>query len=299
MEYIEMRPPTAAVTARIGNELCARYPALERFSIGASACGRPIDGFLLGNGAHVVLFLGGTHGQEWMTTLLLYRLIEDVCAHVESGKAICRVAIGKAMHGRSLLFVPALNPDGIEIALSGSRSAGEFAPLVARLLGDTPGVWQANARGVDLNHNFNAGWDKLQALEQKNGIVSPSPRQYGGLRPESEPETAAITGLCRRVRPAHALSLHTQGEVIYWRYGARTHERARLMAQVLADASGYALAEPDGLAIGGGFKDWFIEEFGKPAFTVECGKGENPLPFSDFLPIYTRLREALILAAIV
>ncbi len=291
-------PPTAEVCARMGRALCARHPRLERFPIGKSACGRPIDGFLLGSGAHVVLFLAGTHGQEWMTTLLLYRFMADVCAHVESGDAACRIAIGKAMHGRSLLFVPAFNPDGIEIALSGSKSAGAFADSVARLGGDRPGLWQANARGVDLNHNFRAGWDALHALEQAQGIVAPSPRRYGGISPESEPETAAVAAVCRRVRPAHALSLHTQGEELYWRYGTRTPERARFMAEVLAKASGYALSEPHGLAVGGGFKDWFIEEFGNPAFTVECGKGENPLPLADFSPIYAQLREMLFLAAI-
>lgn len=280
MEIITETPPTAAMRAEWGKALCKRYSMLEHCPIGQSVRGREIDGFLLGRGAHAVLFLGGTHAQEWITTRLLYRFIEDACAHIESGKAACHVAIGKAMHGRSLLFVPCLNPDGVERALCGDKT------------------WQANARGVDLNHNFNADWDKLQALERKNGIISPGPRQFGGTAPESEPETAAVAALCRRVRPAHAVSLHTQGEVIYWRYGHRTPERARWMAEVLAKAAGYALDEPEGLAVGGGFKDWFIEEFGKPAFTVECGKGENPLPLSDFPAIYGRIREMLFLAAV-
>ncbi len=298
MWIVTETPPTAAIRTAWGEALCRRYAMLERYPIGNSVCGREIDGFLLGRGAHVVLYLGGTHAQEWMTSLLLYRFIEDACAHIESGKAAGNIAIGKAMHGRSLLIVPSLNPDGIEIALNGSATAGRFADAVARLGGDTPRLWQANARGVDLNHNFNAGWDKLQEEERKNGIFSPSPRQYGGIAPESEPETQALAALCRRVRPAHAVSLHTQGEVIYWRYGHRTPERARLMAQVLANASGYALDEPTGLAVGGGFKDWFIEEWGNPAFTVECGIGENPLPLADFLPIYERLRALLFLTAV-
>lgn len=298
MGIIGTKPPTAAVAKAFGEALCARFSALECFPIGRSACGRGIHGFLLGRGAHMVLFVGGTHAQEWMTTLLLYRFMEEVCLHIENGKAVCGVAIDRAMMGRSLVFVPALNPDGIEIALAGSAAAGAFADAVSRQGGDVPGLWQANARGVDLNHNFNAGWDKLQALEQKNGIFAPSPRQYGGIAPESEPETKALVSLCRRLTPAHALTLHTQGEVIYWRYGHRTPERARLMATVLAHASGYALSDPDGLAVGGGFKDWFIEETGRPAFTVECGAGKNPLPIGDFEAIYARIREMLLLGAI-
>ena len=32
----------------------------------------------------------------------------------------------------------------------------------------------------------------------------------------------------------------------------------------------------------GGYKDWFIQEFDRPGFTVELGLGENPLPLSSF-----------------
>jgi predicted dehydrogenase len=42
--------------------------------------------------------------------------------------------------------------------------------------------------------------------------------------------------------------------------------------------------------------DWFLREFGKPSFTVECGKGENPLPFSDFPMTYLRIRKMLFMA---
>ena len=71
-----------------------------------------------------------------------------------------------------------------------------------------------------------------------------------------------------------------------------------MMAHILADACGYRLADPEGLAVGGGFKDWFIETFDRPAFTVECGRGRNPLPLSDLGPLYRRLREMLVLTAV-
>ena len=32
-----------------------------------------------------------------------------------------------------------------------------------------------------------------------------------------------------------------------------------------------------------------------PAFTLECGKGKNPLPLEQGFSIYTRLRRALFL----
>lgn len=100
--------------------------------------------------------------------------------------------------------------------------------------------------------------------------------------PESEPETAALTGLCRQAGFRHVLALHTQGEEIYWRYGDNTPSRSRVMAEIMGATSGYAVADPEGLASHGGFKDWFIQEMGRPGFTLEMGKGENPLPLSDF-----------------
>ena len=62
--------------------------------------------------------------------------------------------------------------------------------------------------------------------------------------------------------------------------------------------SGYKLAEPVGTAVGGGLKDWLISELNIPAFTVEVGLGENPLPDEDLDLIYNRLEEMLTVMAI-
>ena len=58
------------------------------------------------------------------------------------------------------------------------------------------------------------------------------------------------------------------------------------------------MASPTGMASHGGFKDWFIESFGRPGFTIEIGRGENPLPISDFDEIYKKLAPALALALV-
>ena len=70
------------------------------------------------------------------------------------------------------------------------------------------------------------------------------------------------------------------------------------MAEIMATASGYALDVPSAIATGGGFKDWFIEEFNRPGFTVEIGKGKNPLPPEKSEEIYRQLKEMLILCCI-
>ena len=66
----------------------------------------------------------------------------------------------------------------------------------------------------------------------------------------------------------------------------------------MSTSSGYALDTPVGIAEGGGFKDWFICEFNRPGFTVEIGRGKNPLPAESAGEIYSRIEEMLMLCAV-
>lgn len=108
------------------------------------------------------------------------------------------------------------------------------------------------------------------------------------------PETAALCALCRRMTLRHATALHTCGEQIYWNYGEHTPVPARMMAEIMASAAGYTTADT---ATFGGFANWFVEEFHRPAFTVTLGKGQNPLPIEEVATIGKRVREMLLLNA--
>ena len=152
--------------------------------------------------------------------------------------------------------------------------------------------------GVDINHNFNAGWHTLRQLEEEKGIHGPAPRQFGGAYPESEAETKTLTRLCRIRQFRQCMALHSQGEELYWQYGDYSPPQASMMAKILADSCSYTLVTNAGLASHGGFKDWFISELRKPGFTMEIGKGENPLPVSQLYEIYSRIEEALVLFAL-
>lgn len=35
-----------------------------------------------------------------------------------------------------------------------------------------------------------------------------------------------------------------------------------------------------------GYKDWFIQEYDRPGYTIEVGRGVNPLPMEQFEQIY-------------
>ena len=142
-----------------------------------------------------------------------------------------------------MVIIPCVNPDGVQIALHGARGAGCYEGLATRVSGNDFSRWNANARGVDINHNFDAGWDTLHQMEQESGITGPAPRQYGGDAPESEPETQALVRLCRSQPFRHALAFHSQGEEIFWEYGENTPERGRMMAKIFSASSGYRLVD--------------------------------------------------------
>ena len=279
--------------------LCARYPFFGTAPIGSSVLGRPIYSLTLGNGTQSVLMAAAFHGQEWMTALVCLRLCEEIGESLHSGKLLAGWDMRRALRDYRVVWVPLVNPDGVQIAVHGAQSAGNYADMVRKAGGDIHGRWQANARGVDINHNFNAGFTELQQAERASGIVGPCARQWGGPYPESEPETQALTHLCDSMAFRHVIALHSQGEEIYWQYKERTPPASRFMATVMAAASGYTVASPSGLASHGGFKDWFIETYGRPGFTVELGKGENPLPLDEFEAIYEKARELLVISLLI
>ena len=92
-------------------------------------------------------------------------------------------------------------------------------------------------------------------------------------------------------------AFHSQGEEIYYDYNGHTPEHGLEMARILAKVSGYKVEKVEGITSCRGFKDWFIETYDRPGFTVEIGKGTNPLPLEQFPEIYRKLRELLLLAA--
>lgn len=278
--------------------LAGKYTFLKLSSIGKSVRSRDLFALEIGRKSDKVLYAAAFHGQEWMTSLLLLAFLEDICEAYRTGSSLSEIDVRRALFGSGLIIVPLMNPDGVDIAIHGVAGAPEKAAFLHGITHGDYSSWNANANGVDLNHNFDAGWKTLRRMEIEDGIYGPSPRRYGGPCPESEPESRAIADLCRRRFIRHALAFHSQGEEIYWDYNGYAPPRSSKMTEVMALSSGYAVSAPEGLASHGGFKDWFLQEFRRPAFTIEIGKGKNPLPLSDFPDIYARLQEMLLLAAV-
>jgi len=194
-----------------------------------------------------------------------------------------------------------VNPDGVELVINGvSAENTRYRQLVEWNNGNTDfSNWKANIRGVDLNRNYDASWEEYKEVESLLGIDGPGPYLYGGLYPESEPESKAVADFTRSRNFRLVLAYHTQGEVIFWNYRNLQPPEALRIGEIFASVSGYSLDEPVGPALYAGYKDWFIKEYRKPGYTIEVGRGVNPLPISQFDKIYEDNEELLLLAALV
>ena len=125
--------------------------------IGESRCKRKIICLQIGKSAEMPLIAAGFHGMEYLTVLCALRFANEYAAKKRN---------------QGLLIVPCVNPDGTEIALHGAKSACRYEKFV-RNTGDEK-RWQANARGVDINHNFEADWKNVKRRETEAGITRPA-----------------------------------------------------------------------------------------------------------------------------
>ncbi len=258
------------------SKLLIKYPNLQKETIGYSVLGKPIYALKLGNGGKKIIITAAHHAKEWITSALVMCIINTL---LETENI-----------SNTFYFIPMVNPDGVNLCIKG---LSQDLPVYVRkrlimINGseDFVGKWQANIRGIDLNHNYDASFSKGKALQLKEGIFAPAPTKYSGEYPESEPETRAVVSFTKKISPQMVIAYHSQGEEIFYKYQGKCAPDAEKIAQNLAHASGYQLILADGLTDCTGYKDWVIEKFNIPAFTIEVGKGENPLPITQLEKIY-------------
>ena len=94
------------------------------------------------------------------------------------------------------------------------------------------------------------------------------------------------------------IAFHTQGEVIFWQFQNYNPPKALFIGNEFARVSGYSLEETPFNSSFAGYKDWFIQDYNRPGYTVEIGEGENPLPISQFNTIYNDILGIFVLGAI-
>jgi g-D-glutamyl-meso-diaminopimelate peptidase len=276
------------------------YPQwLEYRSIGQTDFGREIWAVRLGHGPATVLINAAHHACEWLTAAVAMAMLDDYASTAAAGGALDGEPAADLLSRVTLWVVPMVNPDGVTLAQLGPDAfPAEARADLIRLNGGSTDFsrWKANARGIDLNRQYPADWEQIQGSP-----AAPAFANFKGEEPLTAPEVKALVDLTREVDPQVALAYHTAGRVIYWHFHTLPEhvDRDRTLALKLAALTGYSLVPPEENPSGGGYKDWFVQAYGRPGFTLEIGPyGEGaPLTPAAFPAEWERNRLVGVLLA--
>jgi g-D-glutamyl-meso-diaminopimelate peptidase len=283
-------PYTYQLITFILEGLEVRYPFLSGGTIGKSVMGKNIPFVKIGNGQTELFYNASHHANEWLTTPVLLKFLEEYSENYSTGGEIFNTSARELYNKASLYIVPVVNPDGIDL-VNGVVPSGKFLTQAQTLAGNYPNIpypngWKANINGVDLNLQYPANWERAKEIKFSQGFTLPGPRDFVGTAPLTEPEARAVYNFTRNHDFKLTLSYHSQGEIIYWKYLDYEPESSRRIAEYFGEVSGYAVEETPYSSGFAGYKDWFIETYNRPGYTIEIGIGMSPLPLSQFPGIY-------------
>ena len=281
IDKIFLTPADTSGREKMRSAIFDRHPGTVSVQLGRSILERPIEAFYVGSGRRYIVVVAAHHALESITSNIAYLLVDYLLSKSSSG-SINRVDCKTLLSKYCFVVLPCVNPDGIELRYHGADSV--LYDRQMRMSGGDFSAWQANARGVDLNHNYDCGFARYKQVEIELGI-SAGPALFGGEYPESEPESRAVASLVRVLDPRAVVSLHTQGEEIY---AFPDSPKIVRVARKLADLTGYRLARPEGTAAYTGLCD-YTAMLGIPSFTFELGAGKNPLPEQMIPSIFERV----------
>jgi len=296
-------PMTSALCEQTVRQLLDTYPSLESDVLTSTVFGRPVQTLEIGDGEREVLFTAAHHANEWITATILLKFAEDLAQAIRDDGKLYGVPARTIARNTTIHLVPMVNPDGVDL-VTGVIQPGSLEYETARGIAENypaipfPDGWKANLLGVDLNLQYPAGWLRAREIKFGQGFDRPAPRDYVGRAPLTQRETIALAEFTEDVDPALVLAYHTQGQVIYWQFEDYEIPGARALAEEFARVSGYALEDTPYQSAYAGYKDWFIQTFRRPGFTIEAGSGENPLPLSQFEEIYRDNLGILVTAAL-
>ena len=283
-------------------ELEKKYPDYFKInSLTLTKDGRNVYEAVLGsaNAEKHIIIQASIHAREYMTTLVVMKQLEYYLAYMDTG-SYNGTSYKDLFNSVAIHVVPMVNPDGVSLSQSGlegitrtsiKKSIKEWYERDYASSATTLSLegyiekFKANANGVDLNRNFDYGWDDFA------GAKAQSSEKYKGVSPASEPETAALVALTEQLSPAAAISYHASGSVIYWDYGqdGELKERCSELVKQINLVTGYeiktAANDPQDAA---GYGDWCVMVKNIPSATIEIGTGSAPLAISEFSDIWNR-----------
>lgn len=285
------------------NSLKTIFPFIETGSIGNSVLGNTIPYIRIGNGPKEIFYNASFHANEWITSPVLMKFIEQYLTSYVNNSTIFGYSARNLFNNVSLYIVPMVNPDGVNLVTREYQPGSNQYLRAQNIAKNYPSIpfpdgWKANINGVDLNLQFPAGWQQARQIKFSQGFTSPAPRDFVGDGPLVAPEALAVYNFTLSHNFELILAYHTQGKEIYWQFQNYASPRARSIGEQFASVSGYRLADVPFASSFAGYKDWFLQEYRRPGYTIEAGIGQNPLPITQFNEIYNDNLGILVLGMV-
>lgn len=277
------------------NAIKRKYPEYVSVNvIGKTVDGREIHDIILGNpeASGCVMFQASVHAREYMCSQLVMKQIEYYLSNYNqkyNGESYHDIFDKVCVH-----IVPMTNPDGVTIAQKGIN--GIRSKTLRKKLKKMPGIsrssnWKANARGVDINRQFNYKFVKGKSLKKYACYAG-----YGGPSPASEKESKALLYVVNTYNPKATVSYHAMGNVIFHGYKCdkKTGKKLKKLTEKIRKLTGYSYLYS---SPGQGFANYLNKKKHIPSTTVEIGMYTTPVPISQFATVWKQNKNVMAAVA--
>ena len=168
-------------------QLKKKYRFLRIGNIGYSVLGKPIPYIKIGNGTNEVMYSASIHANEWITSVVLMKFVENFCKAYEKNEKIYGYSAREIFNKSSIYIVPMVNPDGVDLVTGvipeNTGRYNQFKDISLNFPSiPFPSGWKANFNGVDLNLQFPAGWLNAKRIKFAQGYTRAISKRFCGIR---------------------------------------------------------------------------------------------------------------------